>query len=142
MLRRFCVSLLGLVGSGAALRILPEPLCESGDTVFSAAPLCCLNTDILERFLCSGKPVAVVFKVGAEGGAVDERSLMLPTKADKPKEGSEDGMLGLELVASSSSDKSTVNRCPFKSIGGVVVFGWERLDVEVEVEVDVEVEKG
>ena len=50
--------------------------------VLAEAPLCCLKADTLVLFLCSGKPIVVLFSLGADGGAV-ERSVMSAMKAEE-----------------------------------------------------------
>ena len=82
---------------------------------FADPPLCCLNAEILVRFLCSGKPVGVVFNLGAEGAVVG-RSLMSPMKAEGTDGTETGGSIELDSRSSSSSEKSTVKRCPLRSM--------------------------
>jgi hypothetical protein len=87
---------------------------------FADAPRCCLNAEILVRFLCSGKPVGVVFNLGADGAVVG-RSLISPMNAEAIDGTASEGSTELVLRSSSSSERSIVKRCPLKSM---VIMKW------------------
>ena len=93
-----------------------KALAESVIAAVADPALFCLKADILVRFLCSGNPFGVLFRLGAETECGVDRSLISPMNADEIEEAPFDGRFEGEVISSPLSDKSSSNRCPRKAM--------------------------
>lgn len=102
-----CADLPFKVGEEASEAVASRSPVPYEDTC-PCVPLCCLKAEILERFLCAGKPVSEVLLLGAVGGfGVDEgerslTSLMNP----RLEQATEEALPSTRAISSSSEDRS------------------------------------